>query len=80
MKKPDELALYTILRTIAPGSWLEGMPGIEVVTASLDILRIPEKRGYRLLEKWANNGWWDCGVSIRAGWFTETAPASLYEN
>lgn len=38
---------------------------------------IPPKRGYAILEKWSRKGWWDSGVTIRAGWFTDKAPKSL---
>jgi hypothetical protein len=33
-------------------------------------LEMEPKRGYYLLEKWEERGWWEYGVSVRAGWFT----------
>ena len=37
-------------------------------------LDIPEKRAHYWLEKWIRKGWFECGVSVRTGWLTDSAP------
>ena len=32
------------------------------------------KRGWYLLRKWSSYGWYDWGVTVDLGWFTDTAP------
>ena len=32
------------------------------------------KQPLRTLEKWESRGWWDCGVSLDLGWFTDAHP------
>jgi hypothetical protein len=49
----------------------------EPVENVFDLFNIPHKRGYYLLEKWDDKGWWEYGVSLRTGWFTSKAPDSL---
>jgi hypothetical protein len=34
-------------------------------------LGMNEKRAAYIFEKWERNGWWECGVSVMAGWLTE---------
>ena len=36
-----------------------------------------DKRALRVLEKWTRKGWWDWGVSVRAGWLTDDGRAAL---
>lgn len=33
-----------------------------------------QKQPLRTLEKWESRGWWDCGVSLDLGWFTDAHP------
>jgi hypothetical protein len=70
-RRPDEIALYARLR--ADGR----CPGPNAVYEAFDALSIPEKRGFYLLDKWDAKGWWEYGVSLRCGWFTENAPEAL---
>ena len=32
------------------------------------------KQPLRTLEKWSSRGWWDYGVTIDLGWFTDAHP------
>lgn len=73
MKKPDEIALFALMRA-SPGVLVDAGFPCEVAG---DALGIPRKRVYSLLDKWADCGWWDYGVSLRSGWFTKDAPAEL---
>jgi hypothetical protein len=34
-------------------------------------LGINEKRAAFIFEKWERNGWYECGISVMAGWLTE---------
>ncbi len=38
-------------------------------------LGMNEKRAAYILEKWYGKGWYECGVSIMAGWLTEEGKA-----
>lgn len=71
--KPDEVALFNLLRDERPQP-TRAAPTIDPLA---DRLGIPRKRAWRLLEKWSDKGWWDCGVSDRTGWFTDKAPEEL---
>lgn len=35
------------------------------------------RRLYRVLEKWADRGWWEYGVSLRTGWLTRAGIAAF---
>jgi hypothetical protein len=70
VRKPDEIALYAALRPIQR---LAGFSLHDVATG----LGIPAKRAWRLLAKWSDNGWWEYGVSLRGGWWTDKAPDRL---
>lgn len=39
--------------------------------------RIDWNRGLYILEKWDRKGWWDYGVSLRAGWLTDAGLSAL---
>lgn len=40
-------------------------------------LGISPKQVYRAMEKAEDNGWVDCGVSLRTGWITDKGRAEL---
>jgi len=42
-------------------------------------LGINHKRADYILRKWENKGWWDYGVSLRAGWLTADGMQQLKE-
>lgn len=71
MIKLDERSLYAFAR-------MHGRhPGVLQMLAIRERLLMPEKRFYYILGKWADRGWWEYGVSLRGGWFTEFAPGAL---
>lgn len=74
MRKPDEIELYAAVRHLRVQPYEAGR---ELPDATAARLGIAEKRGYCLLQKWADKGWWDYGVSLRCGWFTPDAPEVL---
>lgn len=76
-RKADEIALYATLRERAPGSGVDGQPGLYFVKDAALFLGIPEKRMFGLLLKWSGRGWWDYGVTARSGWFTPEAPEAI---
>lgn len=43
----------------------------EAIKQMVDKLLIHEKQGYATLDKWEDKGYWDCGVSLGCGWFTD---------
>lgn len=69
-RKPDELALFSALRAC------ESLGPCEVQAAA-NRLGMHHKRLWSILEKWADAGWWDYGVTVRAGWFQPGAPLEL---
>ena len=68
MRRPDELALFAVLRPLA---------GALPAMVEAERIGIHPLRAQRILEKWDDRGWLDCGVSIRAPWWTESAPPTL---
>lgn len=77
MRKPDEIAFYAALRALHKGPYKAqqyDLPFADKVGAQLGI---HEKRVYGLLNKWTDRDWWEFGVSMRSGWFTEAAPLVL---
>lgn len=78
MKKPDEIRLYNTLREHSSRqvSWSHLMPE-KLAHHYFEIADIHPKRGYAMLDKWVTCGWWEYGVSLRAGWFTDKAPERL---
>jgi hypothetical protein len=71
VKKPDEIAFWAALRG-------EGRhPNIDGWERARALVNVGDKRAHYLAEKWSNAGWWESGVSLRSGWFTRTAPASI---
>lgn len=68
MRRPDELTLFAALRPMA---------GALPAMAEAERLGIHQRRAQRILEKWQDRGWLDCGVNIRAPWWTESAPSTL---
>ena len=73
-RRPEELAFYTALRKRADAY---GAPGCEAIEECAAELAVPLKRATRWLEKWELKGWWECGVSLRTGWFTKKAPIAI---
>lgn len=67
--KEDERTLMKALAT-------EGRHTRDVV----DDLGMNHKRAAYILEKWTDKGWWDYGVSVMAGWFTERGVEWIEEN
>lgn len=65
--KPDE-------RLLAVALSVERQPDTIGITRTLGI---PEKRWHYLLDKWADNGRWEYGVSLRTGWWTADGRAWL---
>lgn len=58
MKKPDEIEFMASILI-----WQGKIP-----TTRWDVLT---KRQYHLLGKWTSIGWWEFGVTLRAGWLTD---------
>lgn len=77
MRKPDEIQFYAALRTLHKGPYKSQQTGIPFADKVAEDLGIPEKRAYSLLNKWTDRDWWEYGVSMRSGWFTEDAPEVL---
>lgn len=63
MRKPDEIELMRW--ALEHGSVIDKAGTYE------------SKRVRRILEKWIERGWWDCGVSPWAGWLTEAGREAL---
>lgn len=82
-RRPDELALFREMRAapdILSGSPLPcgcTSPGRQKVEDIARTIGIPEKRVSYILEKWSGKGWWEYGVNVWCGWFTEQAPEEL---
>lgn len=72
-RKSDEIRLYNLLRQ-RPG---EHEKPLGLADDYFEAAQIHPGRGYYVLEKWADKGWWDYGVSLRGGWFTPQAPDKL---
>jgi hypothetical protein len=64
--KPDELQL---LQAVA------AKPRSALADACFAPIQMPEKRGLYLLQKWADKGWWEYGVTLRSGWLTPKGAA-----
>ncbi len=62
--KDDECCLLTVLRKRTKF-------GHVYVRDLVTELGMNEKRAAYILEKWYDKGWYECGVSIMAGWLTE---------
>ena len=81
--KRDEIELYAFLRYRAH-HWIPGQRRILCGVHMRDLIRdqkiVHPNRAWYLLEKWGGRGWYDWGVSIAAGWFTENAPRKLGES
>ena len=77
MVKPDEITFYAAMRERAADGGITMQPGIRALGEEAERLGIPYKRAHGMVAKWARKGWWDYGVSVRGGWFTRKAPASL---
>jgi len=76
MRKADEITLYAALRDLHGGPFnAKRCP--EFADAVGVFFGIQPKRVYGLLEKWVRLGWWEYGVSVRAGWFTPEAPERI---
>ena len=75
MRKADEIAFYSEVRRMRPTGPYQ--VGAELPDATAARLCMHQNRAYRLLEKWADKGWWEYGVSLRCGWFTPEAPEVL---
>lgn len=75
MRKPDEIALYSLLRerhNHQPYQCTE-----KFATEIAAEIGIHEKRATALLYKWDRKGWWSYGVSVRTGFFEPGAPDSI---
>jgi hypothetical protein len=68
MRKPDEIALYAYMRTVAAP--------IASTEAAANALGICHQRAYYLVEKWMGK-WWCDGVSGRFVYFLPEAPSAL---
>lgn len=68
MRKPDEIEYYAAIRAKGRGVFAD------VVAENIGM---EWGRAEYLLEKWADNGWWDYGVTLRSGWLTDEAPQEL---
>lgn len=77
MRKPDEIAFYAELRVVHQGAYKNGQCWVPFADAIGEQLGMHEKRVYSLLNKWTDRDWWEFGVSMRSGWFTESAPEAL---
>jgi len=74
MRKPDEIALFQRLRDTRTGDRRVGAPYPDKIAADLGM---PPNRLRAILNKWTDRDWWEYGVSMRCGWFTEKAPQEL---
>lgn len=74
MRKPDEILLYNILRETRPKAYDVREPWPNEVAG---MVGMNFNRMFYLLDKWTSKGWWEYGVSLRCGWFTEEAPQEL---
>ena len=68
MMRRDEEEFYRALRATGRGVFAD------VVADNIDV---PWDRACCLLARWVELGWWMPGVSLRAGWFTDSAPVEL---
>ena len=67
MIKPDEHALAARVLGHPEGQLRNESGGLFDTT----------KRELYILLKWAGNGWWEYGVSVRAGWLTPLGRVAL---
>ena len=74
MRKADEILLYNTLRETRPGPYEPCAPWPNEVAG---MIGMHFNRMFYLLDKWADKGYWEYGVSLRCGWFTEAAPERL---
>lgn len=75
--KPDEIAFYNLLRQSHPETYTPAQPlFVRDVIASL-AGTMHHKRCWYLLGKWSARGWYDSGVALDLGWFTDKAPVEL---
>jgi len=44
------------------------VPFLDAISAKLGI---GEERAEEICDEWYDNDWWDFGVSMRSGWFTD---------
>ncbi len=67
--KPDEILLLKTLYKERP----KPLPtnDSQFVDDIGERLGMHTKRTLYLLDKWTDKGWWEYGVSLRTGWFTE---------
>lgn len=66
--------MFNALRKSRPTAYTTGAPWPDEIAEGIGM---PPRRLYYLLEKWADNDWWEYGVSMRCGWFTKAAPEVL---
>lgn len=76
MKKPDEIQFYAALRYCHAQCERYKLRR-PFATDVAEMLGMHPKRALALLSKWDRSGWWDWGVSIRSGYFTAAAPATI---
>jgi hypothetical protein len=69
--KPDERALLEHLLAVTREHKARGE--FAHMRRFVEAYPINQKRAWYLLGKWYDKGWFDCGVSLGAGWFNEDA-------
>ena len=75
MRKPDEIALYSLLRERHGHKAYQHTD--KFATDIGEEIGIHPKRTYGLLVKLSDKGWWNYGVSVRTGFFEPGAPDAL---
>lgn len=73
MRKPDEVALFNLLRPRGNYAVL----GRTEVYGAADRVGMNRKRLFGVLLKWSDRGWWNYGVNALCGWFEPEAPERL---
>lgn len=68
MRQPDEIEFYAAIRAKGRGVFAD------VVAEQIGM---GWGRAERILEDWEKRGWWACGITLRAGWLTDSAPGGL---
>lgn len=76
MRKRDEILLFAAIRYTYTQCAQYNLRR-PFATEVAELLGMHPKRAIALLYKWDNNGWWEWGVSVRSGWFTDGAPEFL---
>lgn len=71
MRKPDELALLELLKSGMKRPY--NTLGVAFVYGCAAAVGMHENRLHYILEKWADRGIWEYGMSARTGWFTPDA-------